>query len=783
MKKFLITLLCLTTSISSAFADHWTAPSANDYEDRAPLLVQLYLGPQRIASANDNVEIAAFINGQVRGQAFIGATPTTSYTLLEVRGNISDDTGKTITFKAFYKGLEYELKKTETWNYEASAHATPFTLNLDPLTEVKLPSTTELEGTLPFTYNIGNDISYVVGGTEQKTTETSNSKLVSTLTYTWDFANSEAFFSVDDKNILTAKAEVGQGYLGLTVSGEIDATGAAATSFSTYTSVFITATAIPPTSISITPTSIEASIGDNIGNIIGDMVQNRILKVTILPDNATDQSWTYNWVEAQGINDKGTIEAAGTYTVLFYCNDYPNISTTMTIHVAEPITIQCPESIELFTTHSTTLTLTASGDGIDPSLISIEFDETDGFGTAAVAVPADDTGLVWNCTGRVYGTYSYRVLYNGEMIIDPSIATYEAYVGGTAYINAEVASEAGWDWISINALPVRTTALPIMTNGQYIDEIKNGIIEMRSQTQLLYNDPKNGIFGDITELTPAAGMYKVKSEKGMSINLGHNVYAESTYQEILPESQTMNKGYNWISYVSCLPHSLESGWVEGAQNGDMIIGKDNFATYSGGSWVTSKTNPFSFKPGKGYIYFANTAGTQVNFNGLGYEEMTDDSGANIRKLSQLTGHTVDVSQFADNMPIIASLDGIENPEDYVVAAFVGDECRGFGTISQSGNMFINAGGTMGEQLEFKVYNIRTGEEINISNSIPFSSRAGSIGQPIKLSGFDATGINDIKTEDLKNYEIYDASGRRIHVLGKGINILKSADGKAIKIVR
>ena len=163
--------------------------------------------------------------------------------------------------------------------------------------------------------------------------------------------------------------------------------------------------------------------------------------------------------------------------------------------------------------------------------------------------------------------------------------------------------------------------------------------------------------------------------------------------------------------------------------------------------------------------------------------MTDDSGANIRKLSQLTGHTVDVSQFADNMPIIASLEGIENPEDYVVAAFVGDECRGFGTISQSGNMFINAGGTMGEQLEFKVYNIRTGEEINISNSIPFSSRAGSIGQPIKLSGFDATGINDIKTEDLKNYEIYDASGRRIHVLGKGINILKSADGKAIKIVR
>lgn len=784
MKKIILFILCLSASINSAFADHWTGPSANDFEDRAPLYVQLYLGQQRMATANDNVEIAAFINGEIRGQAFIGQSPTTASTLLEVRGNISADTGKTITFKVFYNGLEYELKKTEKWNYEASAHDNPFVLYLDPLNEVKLPEMTEIEGALPFTYDIGADITYVMGDTEQKTTETSNSKLVSHLTYSWDYGNSVGFFTVDDNNILTATAETIRAYLGLTVSsGETDQVGAAPTSFSTYTIVYITAAAVPPTSISVRPSWVEASIGDNIGNLIGMMVQNQQLVVTVLPENASDKSWDYSWVEAEGINEKGTIEAAGTYTVNIFCMDYPNIKTTLTIYVASPITITCPKSIDLYTTHSTRLTLTASGDSIDPSLISIEFDWTDNLGPVATATAADQSGLNWDCLGLVYGNYSYRVLYNGEPLIDPSIASYVAYVGGTVYIHAEVASAAGWDWISINALPARTTSIPLVVNGEYIDEIKSNVIEMRSQTQLLYNDPQNGLFGDITEMTPEAGMYKIKSQKGLSIDLGASVYSESTYMEILPGSQTMKKGYNWISYISCSRHSLESGWVENASNGDMIIGKDNFATYSGGTWLTSNTNPFIFNPGKGYIYYATGNGTKVNFNYLEPEDIPEDNGAGIRQISQITGWTVDASKFADNMTIIANLKDINNPQDYIVAAFVNGECRGFGTVSQSGDIFINVSGKAGENVEFRMYNLNDGNVTTLKEHLSYALMAGTLKTPVVLSYSMATDIDTIDISSDTDYEIFDASGRKQQNFVEGINILRSKDGKTVKVMK
>lgn len=785
MKKIILFILCLSASINNAFADHWTGPSANDFEDRAPLYVQLYLGQQRMATANDNVEIAAFINGEIRGQAFIGQSPTTANTLLEVRGNISEDTDKDITFKVFYTGLEYELKKTEKWNYEVSSHTVPITLYLDPLTGINLPEMTNIEGDLPFEYNIGEDIRYVMGSSEQTSTETSNSKLVSQLTYTWDFANSQSFFTVDSNNILTAKDEITGGYLGLTVSGEFTSADVGPTTFSTYTNVNITYVPldVPPTAISVNPSRIEGSIGDLIPNLIETMIQNGTLNVTVLPENATDKNWEFTWERVDGISREGYITAAGTYTLYFYCMDYPDIKTSLTLYVASPITITCPQSIDLYTTHTTKLTLSATGDNFDPSLVSIEFDDTDNFGSVATATAADQTGLNWDCLGRVYGNYSYRVLYNNEYIIDPNIQSYVAYVGGYVNIHAEVASEAGWDWISINALPDTLSSIPLIVNGDYRDEIKNNVIEMRSQTQLLYNDPKNGLFGDITRLTPAAGMYKVKSNKGLSIDLGTNVRAESTYQETILQSQTMKKGYNWISYISCSRHSLESGWVEGAANGDMIIGKDNFATFSGGTWLSSSTNPFVFKPGKGYIYYSVNGGAKVDFSYLEPEDIPEDNGATIRQISELTGWTVDASQFADNMTIIANLKDIDNPQDFIVAAFVNDECRGFGTVSQSGDFFINVSGKNGEQVEFRMYNLNDGNITTLKERLSYSLMAGSLNKPVILSDSMSTGIDDIDMSSDTDYEIFDAAGRKLQNTVKGINILKSKDGKAVKIIK
>lgn len=781
MRKTLLTLLCLFTGMSSAFADHWTAPSVNDYEDRAPLFVQFYLG-ETVATGNDYVEIAAFVDDEVRGTAFVGNSQATAQTLLEVRGNIQEDTGKTITFKVFYDGLEYDLKKTETWNYEASAHTTPFVLRVDPLTGVTLSSKIEIEGVLPFTYDLTNDISYMVGGKAQKTTETTNSKLNSALTLTWDYANSESWFSVDSKNVLTAKQECTRGYLGLNVTGPNYNADAGPKTFNAGTSVYITAATIPPTSITVSPTSIEGAIGDNINNLIDDLRRTQQLSVTVLPDNATDKSYDYQWVEAAGINEKGTITAAGTYTVKFYCRDYPDVSANLTITVKEPVSLKCPAIVQLFNNETTTITLTdLKGDDFDPSKISFEFDYTDNVGPVATAVAADKTGLKWNLTGRAYGVFNYFVLYDGEYINEYSADGTENTVGGQLYINAVLVSEPGWDWISVNALPEGANSLPLKNRETYIIAVQDSVVEMRSQTQLLYNDPKLGVFGDITELTPEAGMYKVKSDTGFRLHLGTDVQSESTYQEILPNGVTLNKGYNWIAYTSSFAHNVNCEWAENANNGDMIIGKDNFATYSAGTWQTSESDPLILTPGKGYIYYATGTGTKVNFNYLPMEETDNGNGVNKRNLSELTGWTSDHSRFADNMPVIATLKNIDNPEDYIVGAFVNGECRGYGTAAKNGLMFINVSGKTGERIEFRLFSKTDNSIIDLNEQLSYSFSAGTLKAPVTLTSSGATAISTVEAAaDSNATEVYDLSGRKLTQTQKGINILRSKDGKTVK---
>ena len=171
----------------------------------------------------------------------------------------------------------------------------------------------------------------------------------------------------------------------------------------------------------------------------------------------------------------------------------------------------------------------------------------------------------------------------------------------------------------------------------------------------------------------------------------------------------------------------------------------------------------------------------MNFNYLPMEETDNGNGVNKRNLSELTGWTSDHSRFADNMPVIATLKNIDNPEDYIVGAFVNGECRGYGTAAKNGLMFINVSGKTGERIEFRLFSKTDNSIIDLNEQLSYSFSAGTLKAPVTLTSSGATAISTVEAAaDSNATEVYDLSGRKLTQTQKGINILRSKDGKTVK---
>ena len=100
-----------------------------------------------------------------------------------------------------------------------------------------------------------------------------------------------------------------------------------------------------------------------------------------------------------------------------------------------------------------------------------------------------------------------------------------------------------------------------------------------------------------------------------------------------------------------------------------------------------------------------------------------------------SGWTVNEHAYQYQMSIYAKLviedNDVTADNNYEVAAFVGDECRGVATIQSQGGytwlwMFVRSNETSGEKISFKVYDKTTGKEKRIAETVDFVSD-GQIG--------------------------------------------------------
>ena len=501
----------------------------------------------------------------------------------------------------------------------------------------------------------------------------------------------------------------------------------------------------PVKSITAEPKEISVYVGDNVSSYIRQHVN-----IDVLPETADDRSYKVQPVDDYANFFPNSIASiAGTYIWEVVSDQNPEVKTNITVNVLTPVSFTVPESIELtLMTPGQGAITDISTDEFDPSLVTFE-----GQGDRADISLDEKNNII--VVGKKLGDGEFEVYYNGKSM------------GVTSFnVGAEIKLESGWNWMS--NYTASSIALKQAGSTDYITEYFTGsnmIKEARSQTDLLYNDTeKYGAFGTIEEFMPNT-MYKVNMAGPRSF---YPESAELTSSEV----EIATKGYTWINYPIVGNHSMEyfnnQAKLEGF-NGCVIMGKDGFAEYNNGKWVASGN--FKMETGKGYIFYMPEAGTlTLNFGESYVDEGTPtyakalSSSANVWKY--------DNSQFADNMAIVAKVNGIEASSRYSVGAFVGEECRGMGQFVTDYVMFINVAGIAGEKVNFRLYDSEAGCYSDILESMNYTIKRGSLSSPVTLTPESTvTGIMNVESSMQNSTKAFNVNGQQVNGNAKGLLII------------
>jgi uncharacterized protein YjdB len=485
--------------------------------------------------------------------------------------------------------------------------------------------------------------------------------------------------------------------------------------------------------ITVTPTEVSVYVGDAIN-----------FSYTVLPENAKDKSVTVSVSDTkilkQDNDSRITAIAAGTATITIQSNDNQDAYATVAVTVSEVPVISvgfASAEATLSKRYDTTLTLKTEGNVVFiPSKVELLFSKAANGEPVATAAMADATGLKWNVRGCYAGVHTAKIRYNGK----------EQNATCTLNIPAEYVLNKGWDWISLYAVSsAQSNSIPLtkeLLASLNVDDF-NCLVEVRSQNGFLYNDPKEGFFGNIDKLAPAEGAYKMKT--ALDDDHAGTFVLSAGYQNLV-SSHTLNlpkksEGYTWVTYPHEINHSmtvLADYLSKTADDGDIILGKTGFAMYDGEIWQASQG--FTFEAGKGYIYYTEASDEKA----IDWGPASLPSDPQAARSENKTAPSVwnsDPSLYSDCMAVVARIEGIADTGDYSVGAFVGDECRGQGEAAANGLFYIPVSGEKGNRVTFRLYNKATRQfyEPSAVTPLAFTNHVGSHHDPYMLA-FETTGI-------------------------------------------
>ncbi len=328
--------------------------------------------------------------------------------------------------------------------------------------------------------------------------------------------------------------------------------------------------------------------------------------------------------------------------------------------------------------------------------------------------------------------------------------------------------DEGWHWISLFADQLdgsQTKAL--MTNAR----------EIRSQEELLYNDPHYGFFGPLNKID-CRNTYKVYVKGGKTINFLlpkiDNYAGEKEF-----DSDAINEGWNWMGFPYCFSHSIDEVLKNASfEDGTRIVSKEAFAEVSSGKWTGTLQ---TIVPGEGYLIYSPSYIGVITFPAEGnlakVQKTTKSSTKRALSAVRPAAWKYKSTRFANNMTIIAKASEALDENRYSIGAFVGDECRGEGEIID-GKIFITVHGESGETVKFKLHDSFSDECVELPEQVNFTDMYGSLNAPLPLTTPATTAIDEIVVSnnmDLEGMEIYTLSGQRVNAdkLEKGIYIVRS----------
>ena len=328
-------------------------------------------------------------------------------------------------------------------------------------------------------------------------------------------------------------------------------------------------------------------------------------------------------------------------------------------------------------------------------------------------------------------------------------------------VGADVHPVQGWDWVSIYG----DYYLDENNSLNYLNDAEHyggGLIDVRSKYAHLYKDPTYGLYGTLEYMSIWDGCYKMKFDRNQATEMENDYFIE--YNTGGEDGAGNNwsyieKGWNWMAYPWQFDYTMTELDIMDysnkeyilASDGDVILASDgSMLVFDGATekWLSSEGEDFTFRYGKGYLYYTTMEVDHPGFDwGIGRELEPKDlttQEARARKFDRDASFwEYDAHQFPNHMAIIAQLDGINNLDDFTIGAFVGDECRGEGKASDKW-MLITVNGEEKEFVTFRLVDKRSGICYDLSESIPFGGVAGTLKSPVRFDTREiASGIANV----------------------------------------
>ena len=249
---------------------------------------------------------------------------------------------------------------------------------------------------------------------------------------------------------------------------------------------------------------------------------------------------------------------------------------------------------------------------------------------------------------------------------------------------------------------------------------------------------------------------------------------------------TIVKGWNWIGFPC--DHSVSvsealSGFTP--KNNDVIKGLHSYTTFSNGTWSGTLN---TLEPGQGYMYGTKSNTPKILVFQPGRGEAT------VANITSENNYFQPVVDYADNMTLTAvvELDGEElRSDDYELAAFVGDECRGSvklmyvepmnryvafllvsGEAEETLRFALTDGSNIGNSDDYMTY-VVDGIEGNPTEPIVLHFNSSSTtGDSVKVYPNPSKDVFNIEGEGIRKVEVVNAFGQVVYAQEVGNNTVQ-----------